>query len=207
MLIIPTKPEELLKGRQSLSPEEYAGWIAALHNLPPDEVEYDPETDLIWYKQKFDWDHPTTGWPDLLPDPKPAWKPKRRRVKTKGHPLKSFADLAVLTQAWRKPKYKSLRYLYIKNGVIVEYERVRRRAPANVLSHAGDPREAAKHLKERIAALGADSFFMVHNHYPDYYTPSAVDRKLAAMSSEVPGLKGHIILNPCRFGLITLNGK
>ncbi len=203
MLDIHRKPEEILKGRKTLSPKEYGEWMAAVQNRPQDEVEYDPETDIIWHKKKFDW---ATGWPDQLPDWNPPWKPRRKPVKTTGHPLRSFADLAVLTRAWRKPIYKNLRYLYVKNDVIVEYERARRRVPANAPSLAGAPGEAAKHIKERIAALGADSFFMVHNQYYVYSAPSAVDRKLAAILSKAPGLKGHIVLNPCWFGLITVKG-
>ena len=197
------RPEEILKGRQTLSPKEYGEWIAAVHNRPPDEVEYDPETDIIWQKRKFDW---ATGWPDQLPDSNPAWKPKRRPVKTMGHSLRSFADLAVLTRAWRKPIYKNMRYLYVKDGVIVGYERARRRVPANALFMVGDFRDMLKHIKERIVGLGADSFFMVHNQYYVYSTPSAVDRKLAAILGKAPGLKGHIVLNPCSFGLITVKG-
>jgi phage baseplate assembly protein gpV len=102
--------------------------------------------------------------------------------------------------------YKNIRYLYVKDGVIVEYERARRRAQANALSLAEAPREALKHVKERIAALGADSFFMVHNQYCVFSTPSAVDRKVAAILGKTLGLKGHIILNPCSFGLITVKG-
>ena len=69
-----------------------------------------------------------------------------------------------------------------------------------------DLRETLKHIKERIAVLGADSFFMVHNQYYVYSTPSAVDRKLAAVLGKAPGIKGHIVLNPCYFGLITIKG-
>ena len=206
MLDIHTKPEEILKGRQTLSPKEYGEWIAAVYDLPPDEVQYDEDADLIWYEQKFDWNCPATGCPYLLHDPNPTWKPRRKPVKTMGHELRSFADLAVLTRAWRKPMYKNIRYLYVKDGVIVGYEGARRRVPANALPLAGDPRKALKHIKESIAGLGADSFFMVHNRYYVYSTPSAVDRKLAAILGKAPGLKGHIILNPYWFGLITVKG-
>lgn len=202
LLDIHKKPEEILKGRQTLTPEEYGEWVAAVHDRPPDEVEYDPDTDIIWQKHKFDW---ATGWPEHLPDWNPAWKPKRKPVKTMGHSLRNFADLAVLTRAWRKPIYKNIRYLYVKDGVIVEYERVRRRLPANALLLAEDPIEAAKHIKKRLAALGADSLFMVHNQYYAYSTPSAVDGELAILG-KAPGIKGHIVLNPCSFGLITIRG-
>jgi hypothetical protein len=102
--------------------------------------------------------------------------------------------------------YKNIWCLYVKDGVIVEYEGARRRVPANALSPAGDPRKALTHIKERIAGLGADSFFMVHNRYYVYSTPSAADRKLGAILSKAPGLKGHIILNPYWFGLVTVKG-
>jgi len=205
-LDIHTKPEEMLKGRQTLSPKEYGEWIAAVYHRPPDEVEYDPETDLIWHKRKFNWDYPATGYPALLYDPRPTWKPKRKPVKTMGHPLRNFADLAVLTRTWRKPIYKNIRYLYVKDGVIVGYERASRPVQAHSLSPTGDPGKALKHTKERIAELGADSSFMVHNQYHVYSTPSAADRKLAAVLGKAPGLKGHIVLNPCSFGLITVKG-
>ncbi len=207
MLDIHAKPEEMLKGRETLSPKEYGEWIAAVHNLPPDEVEYDPETNLIWHKRKFNWECPATGaYPDSLHDPRPTWKPKRKPARTMGHPLRSFADLAVITRAWRKPIYKNLRYLYVKDAVIVGYERARRRVSANALSPVADPGKALKHIKERIAELGADSFFMVHNQYYVYATPSASDRKLAAILGKAPGLKGHIVLNPYSFSLITIKG-
>ncbi len=206
MLDIHTKPEEMLKGRQTLSPKEYGEWIAAVHGLPPDEVKYDEDADVIWYEAKFDSNCPATGSAHLMHDPNRPWKPKRKPVKTMGHPLRSFADLAVLTRAWRKSIYKNIRYVYVRNGVIVDYERARHRVPASALSPAGDPRKALTHIKERIAWLGADSFFMVHNRYHVYSTPSAVDRKLAAILGKAPGLKGHIILNPYWFGLITVKG-
>ncbi len=206
ILDIHTKPAKMLKGRQTLSPKEYGKWIAAVYHLPPDEVEYDPETHIIWHKEKFDWDYPATGYPTLLYDPRSPWKPKRKPAKTMGHPLRNFADLAVLTRAWRKPIYKNIRYLYVKDGVIIGYERARRRVPANALSPAGDPGKALKHIKERISGLGADSFFMVHNQYCVYSSPSAADRKLAAVLGKAPGLKGHIVLNPYYFCLITIKG-
>ncbi|MFZ0929783.1 MAG: hypothetical protein WAN11_14345 [Syntrophobacteraceae bacterium] len=48
MLDIHRKPEEILKGRQTLSPKGYGEWFAAVHNRPPDEVEYDPDSDIMW---------------------------------------------------------------------------------------------------------------------------------------------------------------
>ncbi|MGA2404794.1 MAG: hypothetical protein ABSG91_24345 [Syntrophobacteraceae bacterium] len=167
-----------------------------------DGVEYDPESGVLWRQGKFDLKTGSLTETIRLR----RLDPVREPIKTMGHPLRSFADLAVLTRAWRKPIYKNIRYLYVKDGLIVGYERARRRAPANALSPAADPGKALKHIKERIAGLGADSFFMVHNRYYVYSTPSAVDRKLAAVLGKAPGLKGHIVLNPYSFGLITVKG-
>jgi hypothetical protein len=102
--------------------------------------------------------------------------------------------------------YKNIRYLYVKDGVIVEYERARRRAQANALSLAEVPWKELKHVKERIAALAADSFFMVHNYRSACFTPSKTDKELAALFSKVPELKGYIIINPNWFGLIIAKG-
>jgi hypothetical protein len=170
-----------------------------------DGVEYDPESGVLWSKGTFDL---KTGSLTSLIETIRLGRldPLRQPVETMGHPLRSFADLAVLTRAWRKPIYKNIWYLYVKDGLIVGHERARRRAPANALSPAADPGEALKHINERIAELGADSFFMVHNRYYVYSTPSAVAKKLAAVLAEAPGLKGHIVLNPYSFGLITVKG-
>jgi len=205
MLDMHKRPEELLKGRRTLSPKEYREWVAAVHRLPPEEVIYDPDTDIIWCKPKINFDYPATGSPDQFPDTYPAWKPKRKPVKTIRHPLKSFADLAVLTRAWRRPKYENLRYVYVKDGLIVEHESVTDRAP-NAQSPAGDPGEAVKHIKQRIAALGADRLFLVHNHHFGYSAPSAADGKLAALLSKAPQLKGLIITDSSWFCLITVQG-
>ena len=167
-----------------------------------DGVEYDPESGVLWHKGTFDLKIGAL----IEPIRSRRLDPVRQPIKTMGHPLRSFADLAVLTRAWRKPIYKNIWYLYVKDGLIVGHERARRRAPANALSPAADHGEALKHINERIAELGADSFFMVHNRYYVYSTPSAVARKLAAVLAEAPGLKGHIVLNPYSFGLITVKG-
>ena len=170
-----------------------------------DGVEYDPESGVLWSKGTFDLK--TGSLMSLIETIRLGrLDPVREPIKTMGHPLRSFADLAVLTRAWRKPIYKNIWYLYVKDGLIVGHERARRRAPANALSPAADQGEALKHINERIAELGADSFFMVHNRYYVYSTPSAVARKLAAVLAEAPGLKGHIVLNPYSFGLITVKG-
>jgi hypothetical protein len=203
MLDFRRKPVDILKGRETLSPKEYGEWIAAVNDYPPDEVEYDPDTDIIWQIPGSDGILDGTT---ILHDPRPAWKPKRKRVKTMGHSLKSFADLSVLTRAWRKPNYKNLRYLYVKHGIIVEYERMTRRAPANAHSLAVPPGETVKHINKRIAALGADSLFTVHNHYSDYSRPSETDREIADLLGEAPALKGHIILSYRWFGLIVVKG-
>ena len=189
------------------SPEEYEENMAALCGLPLDEVEYDPDSGVLWYQGRFD---PKTC---LILEPYPLgqsdvkWGPKRKRVKTIRHPLKNFADLAVLTRAWRKPIYKNLRYLYVKDGVIVEYVRVTGHGPMNASPSAGAPMKAVKHVEERLVALGASSLFMVHNYDAGFAPPSEMERELAiAFSETVPRLKAHIIINPGWFGLITLKG-
>ncbi len=230
MVDILRKPVEILKGRQTLTPEEYGEWVAAVHNLPSDEVEYDPDTDLVWYKAKVDEDNPGPEFPELMLICDPPWKPKSKRIRTIGHPLRNFADLGVLTRAWRKPTYKNLRYLYIKDGVIVEYEGVKRRGGSATFLD-GSPLKTIMHIKERIVALGADSLFVVHNHPSKFTplerfemtikdftsgrvrkratenpTPSKLDRTLAILLAKVPELKGHIVVHPVWFGLITLEG-
>ena len=123
-------------------------------------------------------------------------------------PVRSHSDLAVLAQGWRNPNYEELRYVYVRDGIIVDHEGITCRLP--MMSHAflGDTLEGIKHIKERIAALGADSLYLVHNHPSGNLLVSAKDLGLTAtIAMHVPEMKDHIIINSGEYGCIDLKGK
>ena len=135
-------------------------------------------------------------------------KIKKIAVEIIGLPVKSYADLAVLAQGWRNPNYEELRYVYIRDGIIVDHEGVTCRLP--MMSHAflGDPVEGIKHIKERIAALGADSLYLVHNHSSGNLEASGADLDLTlTIVNQVPEMKGHIIINSGKYAFIDPKGE
>jgi hypothetical protein len=72
----------------------------------------------------------------------------------------------------------------------------------------GDPVEGIKHIKERIAALGADSLYLVHNHSTGNLVASGEDLNLTlTIANQVPEMKGHIIINSGKYAFINLKGE
>ncbi len=135
-------------------------------------------------------------------------KIKKIAVEIIGLPVKSDADLAVLAQSWRNPNYEELRYVYIRNGVIVDHEGVTCRLPMASKAFLGDSVEGIKHIKERIAALGADSLYLVHNHPSGNLKASGEDLDLTlTVANQVPEMKGHIIINSGKYAFIDLKGE
>ncbi len=117
-------------------------------------------------------------------------------------------SLASLAQVWRNPNYEELHYVYIRDGIIVDHEGVTCRLP--MMSHAflGDPVEGIRHIRERIAALGADSLYLVHNHGSGNLEPSGEDLHLTVtIARDVPEMKGHIIINSGKYIFIDLKGE
>jgi hypothetical protein len=132
----------------------------------------------------------------------------KRPVEVISLPVNSHADLAVLAQGWRNPNYEELRYVYMRQGIIVDHEGVTCRLPMMSKAFLGDRLEGIKHIKERIAALGADSLHLVHNHSAGHLKPSGEDLNLTvSIGMEVPEMKGHIIINSGEYIFIDPKGE
>lgn len=131
-----------------------------------------------------------------------------RPVEVVNLPVKSHGDLVVLAQHWRNPNYEELRYVYIRQGIIVNQEGVTCRLPMRSQAFLGNQWEGIMHINARIAALGADSLYLVHNHLWGTMIPSAEDLDLTAyIARHVPEMKGHIIINSGKYVFIEPNGK
>ena len=131
-----------------------------------------------------------------------------RPVEISGLSFKSHADAALLTQAWRNPNYEELRYVYSRQGIIIDHEGVTCRLPMTTRAFLGDRMEGIKHIKARVAALGADSLYLVHNHIANNLEPSGEDLNLTvSIAMEVPEMKGHIIINSGKYVFIDPKGE
>jgi hypothetical protein len=133
---------------------------------------------------------------------------EKKPVEVINLPVESHADFAVIAQAWRNPNYEELRYVYARQGIIVDHEGVTCRLPMTSRAFLGDRAEGIKHIKERIAALGADAFWAVHNHGSGGLEPSANDLDLTvSLANEIPEMKGHIIINSGKYAFIDPKGN
>ena len=84
---------------------------------------------------------------------------ERQPVQIIGQPIKSYADVADLAQGWRNPNYEELRYIYVKNGVVVDHEGVTCRLPGSTSYYTGNVEDYVAHLKDRAKALDADQIY------------------------------------------------
>ncbi|MGA2404009.1 MAG: transglycosylase SLT domain-containing protein, partial [Syntrophobacteraceae bacterium] len=123
-------------------------------------------------------------------------------------PVRSYVDLAVLAQGWRNPHYEELRYVFIKDGVIVDHEGVTCMHPGYSMPYWGDAAQFIAHIRERIEALGPTALYMIHNHPSGNPKPSEADIKATNdIARLIPQLVGHIIINSGEFAYIDAISK
>lgn len=127
-----------------------------------------------------------------------------------GQKVTSQHDLAPLAQAHRDPRYETFHVVYTKDDMVVGHTAITNRLPGMVrLFH--DKRhqnESIGHMKEHMSNLGADSYWILHNHPSGNPRPSKEDVQLTSrMGEALPGLRGHVIVNSNKFAHIDPEGK
>src|SRR5690606_7562691 len=97
-------------------------------------------------------------------------------VDFRGKQVRSPADLAALAQVVRDPRFETLRIFYVKGDTIVGQEAITSRLPNAVLFW---PREVwpkrRERIRRRMERLGADGFYILHNHPSGHAEPSEAD--------------------------------
>ena len=133
---------------------------------------------------------------------------ERQPVQIIGQPIKSFADVADLAQGWRNPNYEELRYIYVKNGVVVDHEGVTCRLPGSTSYYTGNVDDYVAHLKDRAKALDVDQIYSLHNHPTGDPKPSAADIQVTRyLCDEIPEMVGHVVINSGKFSFIEPDGQ
>ncbi len=178
-----------------------------------DELVLDPETGLLMYKGKFNQDTGTIMEPQLLFNSYPS-APSENHLETSGKkPLEATGRTQSSTQdapfylGWRNPNYQELRYVYVRNNIIVDHEGVSCGTPGATGICVGDPDEYIRHMRSHIKSLGADTVHMIHNHTSGDPTPSIADLAATAyVFGKIPQLIGHIIINSAKYAFIVPDG-
>lgn len=126
-----------------------------------------------------------------------------------GAKIESPKDLVQVAQMYRDPRYETLRYFMVKDGVVVGH---------NAYTSKHVSAVGMKNASERIAndckAVGADSFYLLHNHPSGNPTPSREDHEYTQnimegvkmrsilSNSAPPKFMGHVIIDHNKAAII-----
>jgi hypothetical protein len=119
-----------------------------------------------------------------------------------GKKVKGSEELAVHAQVVRHPGYETLHIVYVKGDTVVHHEAYSSRLPDQVsfLSPRENLDTFGKHLDETGKRVGADGYYLVHNHPSGDPRPSRENVTLTEhfgtrKAPQGTGLQGHVVIN------------
>ena len=122
-------------------------------------------------------------------------------VNFEGLKAETPADIADLMALHRSPLIEKGHIAFVKKGKIVSV-----RSSTIGLSGATRIPLSTSETKKTLKSLGADGYYLIHNHPSSNITPSKGDIKTTEnFINSVEGFKGHVILNTNKFSLIKEN--
>lgn len=134
-----------------------------------------------------------------------------------GQQVKNAKDLGTLAQILRDPRFEKMRVFFTKDNVLVDHIAWSSRNPGSVSFVVegrvpDDTGEAiAKRLDqlaERMTLLGADGYWLMHNHPSGSSQPSDADIALTEnIDRFLPGFKGHVVIDHNEFSEIDAKGR
>jgi proteasome lid subunit RPN8/RPN11 len=128
------------------------------------------------------------------------------KVDFSGIRIASANDLARVAQIVRDPTVETVWRFYIKGDVVIGWEAVSSRLPTS--SEAFMPGEQPQDVADKMAALGADGFWLLHNHPSGDPRPSRNDIRLTtSLAQQIPGFRGHVIIDSGQYAVIEPDGN
>ena len=149
-----------------------------------------------------------------------------------GRKAKDIHELAEIAQVFRDPRYETSRYIFVKGNKIVHYEGVtcaaagiaylnphqkpeseyreelRKTTKTPSTLKAESNKAWIKELGDIMERVGADGFYIMHNHPSGDVTPSWADRSATGViSKHVDGFKGHLIINHNKYSVLEANNE
>jgi hypothetical protein len=128
-------------------------------------------------------------------------------VDFKGLLINNARDLALAAQVIRNPKYETSWTFFMKGNEVVSTQATTSFNPKFTLlgeSHIGDTLAG---MKSEMETLGADGFYILHNHPDGDVIASQADRDVAKiMARSVKGYKGSVIIDSGKFANINSLG-
>jgi hypothetical protein len=115
-------------------------------------------------------------------------------VNVVGKPCGTMAEAVVLARLFRDPRWEIFRWVFTREGKVVGTYALTARRPNMV--HPLQEGETTATIRERMRRLGADGFWMVHNHPSGEATPSPEDQRVTRMvAASISGFQGHIVID------------
>ena len=113
-----------------------------------------------------------------------------------GTTISSPQDLAEMAQIYRNPNFEVFHIFYIKNTMLIGMEAVTSRLPFLISLKELHGMDTYQYVKEKMTHIGADGYYIVHNHPSGKIFPSGPDIATTnRFVSRIPGFLGHIILD------------
>lgn len=121
-----------------------------------------------------------------------------------GQKISSPADLAVMAQVYRDPRFETFRFIFVKDDEVVGESAYSSRLPGAV--RLSD--DFTRQLEADKKRYGANGYYMLHNHPGGRAGPSSNDRHLTEITNRaVSGLRGHVIIDHNEYGYIAKDGS
>lgn len=117
-----------------------------------------------------------------------------------GQVAKTPADLAVLAQVYRDPRFETFRVFYTdRAGKIVGEAGYTSRLAASVSL----PQDLLQQVTDDKARFGADGYYLLHNHPSGKSEPSQADISMTRfVDKHVPGFQGHVVIDHNEYSVI-----
>lgn len=121
-------------------------------------------------------------------------------------------DLVEIASIFRDERFETFRVVFMKENSIVGYESITSKIPDKVSIVKPDKRgiknteRCFNKFYSRMNRLGADGYYLVHNHPSDKAKASSED-VLATLqfAKKVKGFKGHLIVNTDSYAWISID--
>jgi len=139
-----------------------------------------------------------------VPTIRKDWK-STKRVDFTGTVVQSPQAVAELFSIYRNPELEFFHIIYIDdNGEILAHNAMSSGLPGSTIAaETGVPGKLEYNMKSRMKRLGATGYYLMHNHPSGNIDQSRPDINITKRyAADVPGLKGHIILDHTQFKLL-----
>ena len=132
--------------------------------------------------------------------------------------IHSEQDLVNICQVFRNPKFETFRVIYMKDDKIAGYESVTSRVPNNSVVFKSQLKKSVtdrdwfergiEDISRRMYRIGANSYYLMHNHPSGDAKASMEDMNITKMISKyVNGFLGHVIVDHGTYSWISLDKK